>query len=194
MNDIVQSPSEPLRETEKKWLQDVYNKEVSQLWRGFFGYLIVLVVFSLTPVGFVIWGIASIFIDPARHPWLLGDSPWDGWYYRLFIIAIISCGISVLYYINEILPFRRDILAGVKYRVPYYVIKKDYFPATGQYFVRLSGAQKQSEVSEDTYNNCEVGYTVYVEQARYSKYIFSDDEDYLSFRQIDKNVNPAYME
>jgi len=46
--------------------------------------------------------------------------------------------------------------------------------------VWLSNAEKHCEVDMDTYNKCDEGTTVYVEQVPRSKYIFSDNEDYIS--------------
>ena len=103
--NIALPQTEPLRPDEKQWLMDTYNKLVSKMWRGFVGNAIILVLFSISPLGYIVYAFINDAVLSGNDTWL---------------------------------------------------------------------------VDTDTYNKCDEGATVYVEQVPRSKYIFSDNEDYMS--------------
>ena len=178
--NIAPPQAEPLRPDEKQWLTDMYNKLVSKMWRGFLGNAVILVLVSISPFGYRVYAIVNDVILSANDTWLVDQRPSIGWWYKSVIAVIISAVCCALYYLNIVLPYKQDAEAGVKLRIPYVVTKKEYFNLTGQCFVWLNNAEKHCEVDTDTYNKCDEGATVYVEQVPRSKYIFSDNEDYMS--------------
>jgi hypothetical protein len=75
---------------------------------------------------------------------------------------------------SRIWAYRRDMRAGFKYEVHHQILGKQYFPITGQYFLRLDNVDYlHHEVEPFTYESLEVGgyYPVYF--APYSKYAFN---------------------
>jgi len=138
-------------------------------------------VFFYSPYGFVLYGyVNDDFAKDGKNTWMVSDNFLSGWYFKILIAAIISALLAVLAFFS-IGSYKKDAASGVKLKAPYTVMRKEYYPVTGQYFVHLGGMAKHSEVDADTYNKCEEDGIVYLGQAPRSKYIFSEDDEYLQF-------------
>jgi hypothetical protein len=70
--------------------------------------------------------------------------------------------------------YRRDIASGVKCELRLRVIGKQYFPFTGQYFLRLDDVDyMHHEVERETYEAAGEGSDFVVYIAKHSRYVFN---------------------
>jgi hypothetical protein len=87
---------------------------------------------------------------------------------------LFSITISLEMYYTSVLAFKRDAESGKKCRQAYVVTRKEYFPITDQYFVRLNNkADRHYEVSKEAYDNCKEGEVIFMDQTIRTKYIFT---------------------
>ncbi len=88
--------------------------------------------------------------------------------------VMMSTGLFFLF--TRVLPFRHDIKSGIKEKIPYAVVKKQYFPLTNQYYLTLDDPEYLfHEIDEDIYNSVNKGDNVYLYKTINSKYVFEED-------------------
>ncbi len=88
-------------------------------------------------------------------------------------IPLGSCFLLIWY--KKVRPITRDLKAGVKDIIPYQIIRKEYFPLTGRFYVALDDPNYlHHEIDEDTYYNCSEGGFIYVYRAPKSKFVFEE--------------------
>lgn len=163
----------PMTAEEKEWLMSVFKLRKANIFpAAFFGCLLQYLVAMGALIFFYaflhdafLWDGVSRF----KWAWLFEWLPID---LGLVLLAgVITC---VLAYYYWALPFRQDAVAGVKNRVGFKVLDKNYYPLTDQYFVKPDNRMdKYYEVSATIYNSCEVNGVLYMEQAPRSGYIFN---------------------
>lgn len=84
---------------------------------------------------------------------------------------ILSSG--VYFYYKSVRPFKKDALSGVKEKVPYLIVRREYFPYTNQYYVGLNDPNYlHHEIDEDTYYKVREGEHMYLFRAACSKFVF----------------------
>jgi hypothetical protein len=158
MKQIQPYEQVPLTTDEKDMLLTVYESRLRYL---FIVYLF-LVIMGVWPMLFNVYywkySILDWFVTAVMK-------------YGVVETAIIGTGI---YFLNtRILPFKRDALSGVKEKIPYTIMRKEYFPLTSQYYFGFDDPDYlHHEVDEDTYNKCNEGDTMYVYRGIKSKYVF----------------------
>ncbi len=90
----------------------------------------------------------------------------------VFIMFILG-GSGAFFLFRNVLPFKTDAECGMKEKIPFTVIRKQYFPITDQYYVWFDDPEyEHHEVDADTYNKVNEGDNMYVYRAINSKYIF----------------------
>jgi len=78
-----------------------------------------------------------------------------------------------IFFFGRVFPYRRDIRSGVKERVPYTIVRKEYFPLTNEYYVALDDPDyMHHKIDEATYNQVNEGDNMYLSRAIHSKYVF----------------------
>jgi hypothetical protein len=171
----------PLTADEKVLLMAIYQRHYKYLWTGFLISTFILSFISFTPFGLKVYAVIDDLVFDGKNTWMINENYLAGWYYKIGIAALISGILGVLSYYTSVLPYRLDVDSGTKLKVPYLVDKKEYFPITGQYFVLLQGIEGHYEVDAETYNKAEPGNTIYTSEAAKSKYIFSEDDEFMPF-------------
>lgn len=171
----------PLTTGEKDWLMEIYSTRFKYLWIAFPGYTLILTIISLSPLGFTVYAIVNDLMLGGKDTWMVEQHYISGWYYKIGIAIMIAAVFCILSYFFRMLPYKADADSGAKLNVPYVVNKKEYYPATGQYFVWLGGINRHYEVDEETYNKCDEGGIIYMSQAARSGYIFSENDEFMPF-------------
>ena len=93
--------------------------------------------------------------------------------FSFLAVPLASCFLFIWY--KKLRPITQDINAGVKDVIPYQIIRKEYFPLTGRFYVALDDPNYlHHEIDEETYYNCTEGGFIYVYRAPKSKFIFEE--------------------
>jgi hypothetical protein len=139
----------PLMDDEKKLLLLIYGKRKLVLFMGYSVLIFLAMIFS--PKGDAIG---------ARIVTLLTLQS-----------AIIGTGIYL--YFKNVRTFRKDAESGMKDKVPYTVIRREYFEFTDQYYIALDHPNYlHHEIDQDMYYNVREGDCIYLYRATRSKYVF----------------------
>ncbi len=164
-----------MTDEERAWFMYIYTARTKEL-RGW-GFVRALVLwFAGIMVGYRITAILhdGYFYDGV--PMLTMEHLFGGWGLKTILIcggATLNC---LLLYYYWALPYKEDAEAGVKERVPMVVVRKEYYPVTGQYFITLKGWPKHLEVTEETYYNSTEGLPIMMERARKTAYLFGAND------------------
>ncbi len=148
----------PLTTDERDMLLSVYQTRLRFMFLVYIIFFSKVLLLSFTGI---------MFADGPFLPWLMTAM------IRSSFIDVILI-ISALYFLFvRILPFRYDARCGMKEKVSYTVVGKEYFPLTNQYYFALDHTEYlHHEVDEDTYNKCSEGDTIYLYRGIRSKYVF----------------------
>jgi len=162
----------PLTADEKDWLMSVFTQRKNDLfYMGYVRCIVITAGYSILFLGFAAF-VHDVFSGTV---WLSGDALLSWLWLKILLVIMVATGISALSYFYWMVPFRDDALSGVKQRKPFVVIAKEYFSGTDQYFVKINNElDDHYEVSEEVYNNCEVGGVIMMDQAIKSGFIFSE--------------------
>jgi hypothetical protein len=168
----------PLTGEEHSFLMTVYKKRRAILLKSFATFVPVMM-------------IASVYCEEQPHWYQIDEPLWyehsmEYYYYKrniYFRHFFVGIGLfsAIAVYMNQvrIRSIKRDIVTGVKQKVPYIITCKQYFPMTNQYFIWTDKIDKPNhEVDEATHHNCVVGDTVYIYMAPKSKLLFEKDGKY----------------
>lgn len=177
--DLYMKTHEPeiveLTDRERDWLMEVYEmRRKNLIFRGFF-YCLLSCAAYLIMICFFVAFFHDIFSSQSR--WLS-----QSFLYPIKILLLLSLPLSVIIcfigYRTRVLTFKLDALSGKKYSKAYTVHLKEFFPTTGQYFVRINdGLDKRYEIDESSFNNCEEGGVIHLGQAIQSGYIFTESNN-----------------
>lgn len=84
---------------------------------------------------------------------------------------LVASGLFFLF--RNVLPFRKDVQCGVKEKIPFTVVRKEYFPFADKYYVWFDDQKYEThEVDAEAFNKVNEGDNLYLYRAIYSKYIF----------------------
>lgn len=169
--------AEPLTDDERDWLMTIYKKrKANYFYKGYFG-----TVFCIGLLYFIVIRLTMPFIFAITN----GDNSDSAYfltllfshiYIKLLIILLISVAYSALLYYGWMRPYKQDSLSGIKQMVLFTVIRKEYYPITGQYFISIKcHVDKRFEVNDRLYHECEEGGPIILGQAIKSGYIFCDN-------------------
>jgi len=101
------------------------------------------------------------------------DSGMPIWVFSVSVIALIVISSALFFLFKKVMPFLKDFRSGVKEKVPYSIVRKEYFPLTNQYYVALDDPDyMHHEIDEETYYKVCEGDNMYIYRAINSKYIF----------------------
>ncbi len=90
-------------------------------------------------------------------------------------LLLLILGYCLMLYIKRIHPFLSDARGGKKEVVSCRIIRKQYFPYTGQYFISFSDPRyMHHEVDAVFYEHCREGDIAYLYRAPRSKYVFDE--------------------
>jgi hypothetical protein len=155
----------PLLPEEKQLLLRIYDSRL-RMFLGAYSGLTAIAFFLVVGPGYR--ALRTLDLLPLLGIILMvGAVPFAG---------IMATGIYLLR--KRILPFKHDAISGVKEKVPFRVVRKE-FDITGQYYVALDDPDYlHHELDEDTYNSCNVGDLVYLYRGARSNYIFEPDSRY----------------
>jgi len=139
----------PMTLQEKEWLMDIYNDRRSkirlQLVIGFFGFLVI------------------------SYPWI-----WFGAAINICLALAVAVFYSVFNYCWFTRPYKKDVEGGVKYKLPFKVTEKRFYPMIGQYMVSVFGIGRMVEVDQDTFQNCKEGEDIFLYMALRCRYLFNN--------------------
>ena len=170
----------PLAVDEKEQLADLYDQQTKRLFMVFLSFTFILSVISFTKFGFLAYAMVNDLFLGGKDSWMVDQHFLSGWYIKVGVAALISAILCTFSFVNITLPHRLDATSGVKCRMPFRIMKKEYFPVTGQYFVTLSGTNdRHCEVEQEIFEKCEEGDVVYLDMAFKSKYIFTDSDRFM---------------
>ena len=83
---------------------------------------------------------------------------------------------GIFIFFRRIYPYRKDLKLGMKEKIPYTIIRKEYFPFTNQCYVAFDDPDyMHHEIDADTYNKVEEGDVMYIYRAIKSKYTFEEN-------------------
>ena len=166
----------PMTREDKEWMMTIYDLRYKNfLFPGTIHCTIyALVLFVVLSVAFAIFGFmgsggnGSSFVGSALH---------FAWHHKVILSVCLSALLCWLAYNTLVLPYKKDAEEGIKLIVPFTVDRKEYYPVTGQFFIKFEGNnQKHFEVDADTYNSCEEGGIMNREMAPNSKHIFMEND------------------
>ena len=170
----------PLTVDEKEQLADLYKKQARKALAVFISFTFVLSIISFTGFGFLVYAMANDVFLGGGDTWMVDQHFLSGWYLKIGIAALISVILCAFSFLNITLPHKLDAASGLKCRMPFRIIRKEYFPVTGQYFFTLSGANdRHCEVAQEIYEKCVEGDTVFIDMGFKSKYIFTDSDRFM---------------
>jgi len=160
---------------DKEWMQTIYELRYKNfLFPGLvhctiYGQVVFLLLLIVVAVpGAIIAGDASTFIAGLYH---FVSS------HILALACLFAAAVCLLAYRFLVYPYKQDAEEGIKLKVPFVVDHKEYYPITGQYFLKFEGnSGHHFEVDEDTFNGCEEGGTLYREMAMHPNHIFTEND------------------
>ena len=104
------------------------------------------------------------------------DSTWAKWLITFVVLSSFLLIIGIYLYVKRILAFKRDAESGVKERLAYIIIQKEYFPLTNQYYVMFDDPQYlHHETDQETWYNCYEGGYFFIYRAKKSKFVFEEN-------------------
>jgi len=174
------APSEqvPLTAEEKDFLLAVYDTR----WRRYFLVYIFLFVLAL------MYGLRidrrSQYTGETIH-W--EDNNPDAKYLSRFGMQMINLvflegmfmSTGIYFWMKRVSPLKKDADLGMKEKVPYIIVEKQYYNVSGQYFFAIDDPKLlRTEVDEDTYNKMKEGDTCYIYRGIYSKFVFEENGRY----------------
>ena len=167
-----------LTSDEKEFLLTVYD----QRRRFIFAVYVILfaIAFAVSRFGIDIRGRYSNTVTY----WEEGDdarviSRFGMWMINLVFLETIVMSTGVYYWMKRVRPLKKDADTGLKEKIPFGIVKKEYFPVSGQYFFDLDDAvYLHHEVDEDTYATLNEGDTVYIYRGIHSKFVFEENGKY----------------
>ncbi len=165
----------PMTDEEKQWMMTIYDLRRKDLFpMGFVRCMLqtVLLMLILVPL------FSFVHDALTGGVWLITQFQPVFWVLKIILgisLAVLAC--TVLYY-GDILTYKQDAISGLKQAIPYTIVQKQYFPVTGQFFLRFAGDDPDThhEVDEEHYNSCEEGDITYMYQALNSKHIFHKND------------------
>jgi len=168
MNHVI-----ALTEEDKAQLKHIYRKRLFYF----------LFIFGILMVAALLKGSAPLREKRDIH----GHFRWDEAHLTqnemtllslLFIVLPVLIFSGILY-IKRIDSFRKDIRNGVKEAICYTIIRKTCMEETGQYFLSFDDADyMHHEVDWETYCKAEIGGTIEIYRAPFSKYSFNMNNEY----------------
>ena len=175
MNAVV-TGQEPLTDAEKDWLMKIYTLRRQNLfWAGVFRLTVFCIVFYITcfPV------IATIHDNVLNGVQLWTKGNGDYLPVGVVLIVLTVSVICAAAYYSWILPYKLDALSGIKETIRFTVIEKQYFPVTGQYFLRFDGddVEEHHEVTEEAYDSCHEGSGIFMSRAIKSQHLFHENDN-----------------
>lgn len=101
------------------------------------------------------------------------------WMINIAFLETIIMSTGIYFWMKRVGPLKKDADMNVKEKVPYEIVKKEYFSITGQYFFDTDDpAYLHHEVDEDTYNKLNEGDCFYIYRGVHSKFVFEDNGRY----------------
>lgn len=92
----------------------------------------------------------------------------------VFVLLILLVS-GIYFYIRRVLTYKKDAVSGLKERLAYTIVRKEYFPMTNQYYVMFDDpAYPHHETDEETWYNCYEGGYFFIYRAVRSKFVFND--------------------
>lgn len=165
----------PLNEDEKNLLLDVYNTRKRFLILVYIGLISMALLASVKGLDY-----RSRYTG-AIHHWEDNDEAkylprfWM-WMINFCFLETIVVSTGVYFWMKKVKPFKVDAKSGVKENVPYKIIKREYFPLTGQYYLGFDDPNYlHHEIDEDIYNRCTEGDFMYIYRGAASKFVFRKD-------------------
>ncbi len=160
---------------DKEWMMTIYNLRYKNfLFPGILHctiYAVVLffvITVVIAVVGFMGSGDGDSFVN---------NTLYFAWHNKIVLSICFSASLCGLAYRMLVLPYKLDAEKGIKLIVPFTVDHKEYYPITGQFFIKFEGnSQHHFEVDADTYNSCAEGGTINREMALHSKHIFVEND------------------
>jgi hypothetical protein len=161
-----------LTDDEKDMLLTIYNKRRRFLVVVFTGLMAIAFVASFT----------SINARSLSAEWAKTNTPGvEGlkWIFNLLLLETIVISSGIYFYFKRALPYKRDAGLGLKEKVPYVIMRREYFPLTRQYFFAFDDPQLlHHEIDEDTYFSYLEGDTFNVFRGPKSKFVLKGDGKY----------------
>jgi hypothetical protein len=168
----------PLTADEKSMLLDLYDSRR----RFLFVVYIILFVVAL--------GCSQRIDSRSRYSWQIHhweENNPDTQFISRFGMRIVSfcfletvvLGSGVFFFVTRAYRLKKDADSGMKEKVPYKILQKQYYSVSEQYFFDIDNpALLHHEVDKDTYNKLNEGDYFYIYRGEKSKFIFEESGKY----------------
>lgn len=104
------------------------------------------------------------------------------WMINLSVIEVILIASGIYFYITAVRAYKLDADSGIKDKIPYTIIRKEYFPLTNQFFVGFDDPKYlHHEIDEGTYHQCAEGDIMYIYRAIRTKFVFEENGRFTLF-------------
>ena len=172
----------PLTQEEKDTLLAVFDSRRRLL----FSVYIIMIGFS---IALSYWAVEHYLQHDQVLPGVYYEiyQPWEKnqdaafvsksgmWMINLTVLALILIPSGIYFYVKRALPLKRDADSGVKERVSYTIVRKEYFPLTGKYYFAFDDPDYlHHEVGEHLFNKCSEGSVMYIYRGARSRFVFEN--------------------
>src|ERR1019366_5899329 len=101
------------------------------------------------------------------------------WLINFAFLETIIISTGIYFWRKKVSPLKKDADMGVKEKIPYRIVAKQYFAVSGQYFFDIDDqVYLRHEVDEDTYYKLNEGDNVYIYRGVHSKFVFEESGRY----------------
>ena len=162
---------------DKIMLQAAYRKRMRGLR---YGYILFIAIALFFPTLGIIFAYATIFFQNLHHnpSGNIAKKTTDiGGFlvFAMFVILVVQLLYllpAIIVFARKIYPLKKDLRSSEKELVPFTVVKKTYFPLTGQYFIGVDYAPRPDyEVTEEQFFQCMEGDIFFLYRGIHSKFI-----------------------
>lgn len=162
----------PIEDDEKKILMRLYQDRIRGTAKTALGLFVCAVVVLFSRAAFVVPSIINDVFLGGKDTWLVNQHFLSGSGIKIPIAALLVVALVFFSYRNGARPFLRDATDGYKCKVPFRIMRKQYYPVTGQYMLQFSRIREMVEVDSATFDQCEEGGDLWFYRAVRCKYVF----------------------
>ena len=165
----------PLTDDERNWLRDLYHTRRRIVWTSAATLMVLAFIIAQRNPDTVSRKTGRVIMkwEETEDGKLISRKLIKLLQLGFLEIPLASCFLFIWY--KKVDPISRDLKGGVKDKIPYEIVRKEYFPLTNQFYVALDDPNYlHHEIDEATYYNCSEGGLIYVFRAPLSKFVFEE--------------------
>ena len=162
----------PLSDDDKDMLKVIYVTRLKYAFITFLFMYAIVAYFSLTRLDY-----RGRYSDRITHWEENADSKFVSRNLMSIIgfsfLGIPITGLAVFYFRRKVFPFKKDIQNGMKDKVPYTIMRKEFFEYTSQYYFGFDDPNYlHHQVDAALFFGCQEGDVLYLYRAPLSGYTF----------------------